>query len=351
MAGQAGSAQPAKKWTPPPLSSTTVEEPARAAPQSSAQPAKRWQPPKPQEVKAPEQPKKVWKYQQKALEVKNIYTGPPMDLSTRVNYLNSLYDQGSIDNADYSARSADLQVVLEIVNAICDANMEKLRPLLEENGHLLSIIFENESNAVHLSVEAVLTRNASADVVKLILEHRAEDVNSIRKGNTPLLSLCARCRTPNAEEAVRHLVRCGADVNKGAVLKEGEKLTITPLAAALTGQANTSVIKFLCDNGADPNVNTEDGPVLNWAIIYGKDEEAKIFLEHGANPNSREFQQGATCLASAVFDGKIEIVKMLLRYGADKSAAIMRTQQGNVKDLCKQLKSGNPNIAAIESLL
>jgi len=333
------------------LTSTTTEEPVSKPQTSSAQPAKRWQPPKPEVVKAPEQPKKVWKYQQKAQEVKTIYTGPPMDLSTRVNYLNSLYDQGSIYDKEYSARSADLQVVLEIVNAICEGNMEKLRPLLEENGHLLPIIFENESNALHLAVEAVLTRNASSDVVKLVLEHRSDDVNSVRKGYTPLLSLCTRCRNANTEEAVKLLVRYGADVNKGAVLKEGEKLTITPLAAALTGQAPASLIKYLCDNGADPNVNTEDGPVLNWAIIYGKEEEARIFLEHGANPNSREFQQGATCLASAVFDARIEIVKLLLKYGADRNASIMRSQQATAKELCRQLKAGKPEIAAIESLL
>jgi len=352
MAGAPPSAEPTKKWTPPPLTSTTTEEPSsKPSVQSSAQPAKRWQPPKPEVVKPPEQPKKVWKYQQKAQEVKSVYTGPPMDLSTRVNYLNSLYDQGSIDDKEYSARSADLQMVLEIVNAICDGNVEKLKPLLEENGHLLPIIFENESNALHLAVEAVLTRNASSDIVRIVLEHRSEDVNSVRKGYTPLLSLCTRCRNINVEEAIKLLIRYGADLNKGAVLKEGEKLTITPLAAALTGQAPTSLIKYLCDNGADPNTNAEDGPVLNWAIIYGKDEEAKIFLEHGANPSSREFQQGATCLASAVFDGKIEIVKLLLKYGADRNASIMRSQQATAKELCRQLKANNPNIAAIESLL
>lgn len=71
----ANNAAPAKKWTPPPLTSTTVEEPTKPAPSSNAAPAKRWQPPKAQEVKAPEQPKKVWKYQQKANEVKNTYSG------------------------------------------------------------------------------------------------------------------------------------------------------------------------------------------------------------------------------------------------------------------------------------
>lgn len=60
---------------------------------------------------------------------------------------------------------------------------------------------------------------------------------------------------------------------------------------------------------------------------------------------------GATCLASAVFDGKIEIVKLLLRHGADRNASIMRSQQATAKELCKQLKAGNPDIAAIENLL
>jgi len=183
-------------------------------------------------------------------------------------------------------------------------------------------------------------------MLELILEHGAVDVNAVRKGYTALLSLATNCRKTEVEKAVKLLVKHGADVNKGAVLKEGEKLTITPLAAALTCNADTSVIQYLCQNGADPNTNTEDGPVLNWAIIYGKDEEAKIFLQHGANPNSREFQQGATCLASAVCDGKIEIVKLLLKHGADRSASIMRSQQATAKELARQL-----NATAIEHLL
>jgi len=176
-------------------------------------------------------------------------------------------------------------------------------------------------------------------------------VNSVRKGYTALLSLCTKCRNANVEEAIKILVRNGADVNKGAILKDGEKLTICPLAAALTCQANASLIRYLCENGADPNSNTEDGPVLNWAIIYGKDEEARIFLERGANPNSREFQQGASCLASAIFEGKLETVKLLLKYGADRNAAITRTEKATPRELAKQLKSSHPDIAAIEALL
>jgi len=140
-------------------------------------------------------------------------------------------------------------------------------------------------------------------------------------------------------------------LTKEPFLRATTKKTATPLAAALTCQASTSLIRFLCENGADPNTDTDDGPVLNWAIIYGKDEEAKLFLERGANPNSREFQQGATCLASAVFEGKIELVKLLLKYGADRNAAITRGEKATVRELVKQLKAGNPNIAAIEAIL
>jgi len=274
-----------------------------------------------------------------------------MDLSTRVNYLNSLYDQGSIDDKEYAARSADLQIIVEIVNAICSGDLEKLNPLLEENGHLLPLIFENESNVIHLAAEAVLTQNAPAEIVKLVLDHNGADVNSIRKGVSPLVSLCTRCRNANTEEAIKILVRYGADVNKGAILKEGEKQTSAPLSLALSNGASASLIRFLCQSGADPNTDTEDGPLLNFAIINDKDEEAIVFLDFGANPNSREFKQGATCLASAVFEGKVDIVKLLLKHGADRNAAVTRTEKATPKELARQLKGTKPEIAIIEGLL
>lgn len=67
----------------------------------------------------------------------------------------------------YSKLLSKLYVFCIICSAVCDGNLENLQPLLEENGHLLPIIFENESNVLHLAVEAVLTRNASADIVKV----------------------------------------------------------------------------------------------------------------------------------------------------------------------------------------
>jgi len=354
MPGSAQANAPAQKWTPPPLTSTTTVE-SSPAPQATS--PRRWQPPKAEPTAPPpQQPKKVWKYQQTQQQSKVVYSGPPMDLSTRVNYLNSLHDQGSINDKEYDERSGDLRVIADIVSSIYAGDVENLKPQLEENGHLLPLIWENESNVVHLATEAIVVSKARAEVLSLVLEHGGADVNSVRKGYTPLLSLCTNCKSQNVEEAIKILVRNGADVNKGAILKESQgadskSVTVTPLAAALVAQADVSVIRFLCQNGADPNTNTEDGPVLNWAIIYGKDAEAQLFLEHGANPNSREFQQGATCLASAVIDGKVEIVKLLLKHGADRNAPIMRSQQVTAKELAKQYKAGNPAIATIEQLL
>jgi ankyrin repeat protein len=312
---------------------------------------KKWTPPPQQKASTQQQPQKVWKYQQKQQQTKSIYSGPPMDLSTRVNFLNSLLDQGSIDEQEYEARSQDLQTVAAIVGAVSRGNASELKSLLDENGHLLAIIYENESNIIHLTVEAIMSGKAGADCLRVILDHANVDVNSVRKGYTPLLTLCANASNSDCEEAITLLCHNGADVNKGAILKEGEKQTITPIAAAVTSGASPEVIKTLCQRGADPNTTTEDGPALNYCIIYGKNEEARVLLEHGANPNSREFQQGATCLASAVFEGNVEMVKLLLKHGADRNAGIIRGQQVTPKALAGQLKSKNPAIATIEQLL
>jgi len=93
---------------------------------------------------------------------------------------------------------------------------------------------------------------------------------------------------------------------------------------ALTSFAPSDVIQILCDNGADPNTLTEgEVPVLNWCCINAKIDEARVLLKYRANPNSRVPGVGANCLASAINDNNVDLVKLLLAHGADKRIPVI----------------------------
>jgi len=65
------------------------------------------------------------------------------------------------------------------------------------------------------------------------------------------------------------------------------------------------------------DVESEKGftPLLI-AATNGHDAIVRILLEHGANPNLRNFD-GVTALHNAVFEKQIEVVRLLLKHGAD----------------------------------
>ena len=53
-----------------------------------------------------------------------------------------------------------------------------------------------------------------------------------------------------------------------------------------------------------------------WAVKNSNEELVKIFLEGGGDPNSAN-QEGSTCLHESIQNGALEIVFLLLDFGAD----------------------------------
>lgn len=109
------------------------------------------------------------------------------------------------------------------------------------------------------------------------------------------------------------LLKEGADIN--ASLREGMS---TPLAeAAYLG--DIAVIDYLLSKGAKVE-GTEKFPnsPIYFAIYKGRLSIVKRFLDLGVDPNyAWPSTDGGTLLITAVQDGQLEVVKLLVRRGAD----------------------------------
>lgn len=79
-------------------------------------------------------------------------------------------------------------------------------------------------------------------------------------------------------------------------------------------------MKLLLDNGADANIQGEDGETaLYAAAIQGHKNVVQILLDRGANVNAKggEFN---SALQAASATGNEDVVQLLLDYGADINA-------------------------------
>ncbi len=114
-------------------------------------------------------------------------------------------------------------------------------------------------------------------------------------------------------EQVKTLLKQGVKCN--AVDQEGHTAL---MFAAFNGHSN--VVGYLIENGA---VLDQRDIMDRTALLYGATgpfpEAVKILLDKGANPNALDSNEHFSPLMHAAAEGHLEVVKLLLKYGADRS--------------------------------
>lgn len=151
------------------------------------------------------------------------------------------------------------------------------------------------------------------EVVELLLGMGANKEHRNVSDYTPL-SLAASGGYVNI---IRLLLNHGAEINS----RTGSKLGISPLMlAAMNG--HTAAVKMLLDMGSDINaqIETNRNTALTLACFQGRHEVVSLLLDRKANVEHRA-KTGLTPLMEAASGGYIEVGRVLLDKGADVNAA------------------------------
>lgn len=115
-------------------------------------------------------------------------------------------------------------------------------------------------------------------------------------------------------EELRKEISKGCDID--FIDKAGRSLLITAVI-----EKNMDIVQYLVDNGADINIRDFIGfTALHYAAQNYSVEMCRFLLENDAEVNIKD-EHGNTPLFRAVFssEGRGDVIKTLLLYGADKN--------------------------------
>uniref|UniRef100_A0A914WYR6 K Homology domain-containing protein n=1 Tax=Plectus sambesii TaxID=2011161 RepID=A0A914WYR6_9BILA len=157
------------------------------------------------------------------------------------------------------------------------------------------------------------------EVVDLLLKRNANKEHRNVSDYTPL-SLAA---SGGYVDIVISLLNAGAEINS----RTGSKLGISPLMlAAMNG--HTQATKVLLERGSDINaqIETNRNTALTLACFQGRNEVVKLLLDYHANVEHRA-KTGLTPLMEAANGGYVEVGRLLLHYDADPNTSPVPTSR------------------------
>ncbi|XP_064428587.1 ankyrin repeat and SOCS box protein 3 isoform X4 [Mirounga angustirostris] len=158
----------------------------------------------------------------------------------------------------------------------------------------------------------------------------------------------------NSVECLRMLIHADSSENY-IKTKTFEGFCALHLAAS---QGHWKIVQILLEAGADPNATTlEETTPLFLAVENGQIDVLRLLLRHGANVNGSHSMCGWNALHQATFQENAEIIKLLLKKGANKECQddfgitplFVAAQYGKLESLNILISSGaNVNCQALD---
>lgn len=154
--------------------------------------------------------------------------------------------------------------------------------------------------------------NGDMEMIRLLLEHKADANIENMDGNTPLV-MAVKGRQL---EAIRVLVNAGADVNK----ESDSGSTAAHYAASM---AYLDCLRLLVELGAKTiYAESEAGTLLHWACHSGDVNCVGAVIYDLKVPIDAVDKHGGTALFTALFMKKAETVEFLVEHGASVNVAV-----------------------------
>ncbi|KAK7922107.1 hypothetical protein WMY93_009009 [Mugilogobius chulae] len=215
------------------------------------------------------------------------------------------------------------------IDAHTESNHDTALTLACAGGHeeLVSVLIARGANIEHRDKKGftplILAATAGhVGVVEVLLDKGGDiEAQSERTKDTPLSLACSGGGRSLAASGgyvniIKILLNAGAEINS----RTGSKLGISPLMlAAMNG--HVPAVKLLLDMGSDINaqIETNRNTALTLACFQGRAEVVSLLLDRKANVEHRA-KTGLTPLMEAASGGYAEVGRVLLDKGADVNA-------------------------------
>lgn len=212
---------------------------------------------------------------------------------------NELLAQGNSGNFDLLADKVigkDLEAVTQLLEQGIDINLRQ-----ESSGATVLIIASSYAGY--------------EDFVEYLILHGSEVNLKDNNGKTALIWAAS-----SSVESARILISHGAKVNEKA--NDGMTAFIQAVFGVSSGKVPLAMCELLRENGADINASLTGASAAGWtalhyAVTNGDVDLVKYLIRYGANVN-KATAEGSTPLFLAKLEGYDEIVTMLKKAGAQE---------------------------------
>ncbi|XP_021764254.1 ankyrin-1-like [Chenopodium quinoa] len=258
-----------------------------------------------------------------------------------------------------AAFAGDLQYLMKVVNEF-------------DNGGGIGKALENvRDNTFGRNALLTAAARSNLDVCKFLVEQLNFNVNEQDvNGDTPLHISTLEEDYATSAYLLDHGANCNITMDKGftplhyaakrgrtnllcLLISKGAQVDVqsrvgTPLHAA-AAHGMSDAVEFLLENKANPNLACLNVLPSLMSAIYAKSKLcARLLIEWGADPNV--VSQGMTPLILAASEGQTEIIKCLLRLGAnpdlpnfyDSTPILIAAKLGNHADVIALLLKTTP---------